>query len=148
MKQIFLALALDNRQNDCIMVQMSNRGHITASQLPAGACCAELATDEISRLFKALSDPSRIVLLSRLADCGRACTVSEIACCLPVDLSVASRHLAQLRDAGILHAEKRGKEVLYEVRRDELIATLRRIADALEASSCQPCCKPPPRDTR
>lgn len=127
---------------------MNNRPSNSASPLPEGACCAEMATDEMSRLFKALSDPGRIVLLSRLADCGRACTVSEISCCLPVDLSVASRHLAQLREAGILHAEKRGKEVFYQVRRNELIATLRRIADALEASSPGSCCKPPPRNAR
>ncbi|HRP62730.1 MAG TPA: metalloregulator ArsR/SmtB family transcription factor [Phycisphaerales bacterium] len=127
---------------------MSNRLREPASSLPVGACCTEMATHEMSRLFKALSDPGRIVLLSRLADCGRACTVSEISCCLPVDLSVASRHLAQLREAGILHAEKRGKEVFYEVRRSELITTLRRIADALEASSPESCCKPPPRDAR
>ncbi len=40
-----------------------------------------------------------------------------------------------LRDAGILQAEKRGKEVYYSVRCENVVDTLRRIADALEA-----CC--------
>ncbi len=48
---------------------------------------------------------------------------------------MVSRHLAMLRDAGILSAEKRGKEVYYTVRCEEVVGLLRRIADALEA-----CC--------
>lgn len=106
------------------------------SAIPAEKCCPELAAGHVPRFFKALADPNRVALLGRLAQAGRACTVGEIACCLPIDLSVVSRHLAMLRDAGILHAEKRGKEVYYEVRYDELVRTLRRIADAIE------CCCP------
>ena len=49
-----------------------------------------------------------------------------------VDQSVVSRHLAQLREAGVLSAERRGKQVYYSVRVAELVRTLRAIADALE----------------
>ncbi len=87
------------------------------------------------RFFKALGDPNRIALLSRLAKCRRPCGVSELVGCCGVDISVVSRHLALLRDAGILQAEKRGKEVYYSVRCEEVVSTLRRIADAIEA-----CC--------
>jgi len=55
--------------------------------------------------------------------------------CCPVNVSVVSRHLALLRDAGILAAERRGKEVYYSVRYPQLVATLRAIANAIEA-----CC--------
>jgi DNA-binding transcriptional ArsR family regulator len=90
------------------------------------------------RFFKALCDPNRISLLLRLAGCGRACTVSELNPCCPIDLSVVSRHLGVLRDAGIVESEKRGKEVYYTVRANEVIETLRSIADAMEGCCCSP----------
>ena len=83
------------------------------------------------RLFRALCDPNRLVILARLAEQGAPATVSEVAATLPIDLSVVSRHLAMLRDAGILEAEKRGKEVYYSVRLGWLVGTLRGTADAL-----------------
>ncbi len=88
-------------------------------------------------LFKALGDPNRLALLSRLAECRRDCTVGELAECVRVDLSVVSRHLAQLRSVGVLEAEKIGKEVHYRLNCSRLAATLRSIADALDA-----CCPP------
>jgi ArsR family transcriptional regulator len=102
---------------------------------PPTQCCQNIGALVMPRFFKALSDPNRIVLLERLAQCREPCSVSQIAACCPIDLSVVSRHLAVLREAGILHAEKRGKEVYYSVCFAELVATLRAIADAIEA-----CC--------
>ena len=105
---------------------------------PSAACRADLGACLDPRLFRALCDPSRIAILARLAAiCGPA-TVGEVASCCPVDLSVVSRHLAVLRDAGILDSEKRGREVLYRVRFPELAHTLRGLADALDA-----CCPAP-----
>jgi DNA-binding transcriptional ArsR family regulator len=99
------------------------------------ACCPEIGELLEPRFFKALCEPNRIALLVRLARCCRPSTVSEIAECCPVDMSVVSRHLGMLRDAGILCAQKRGKEVYYSVRFSELATTLRSLADAVEA-----CC--------
>ncbi|MCW5769548.1 MAG: helix-turn-helix transcriptional regulator [Phycisphaeraceae bacterium] len=86
-------------------------------------------------LFKALCDPTRVLLLGCLAKCGRACTVSEVAACCSVDLSVVSRHLQQLERAGVLRSSKEGRTVFYAVRYDELSKTLRDLADAIHA-----CC--------
>ncbi|GMU91059.1 MAG: hypothetical protein AMXMBFR4_01170 [Candidatus Hydrogenedentota bacterium] len=74
----------------------------------------------------------RVALLARITQLPQPSTVSELASCCPIDLSVVSRHLALLRDCGILRAEKRGKEVYYSVRYHELAATLRAMADAIE----------------
>ncbi|HAU15057.1 MAG TPA: ArsR family transcriptional regulator, partial [Gammaproteobacteria bacterium] len=71
----------------------------------------ELGTD----FFKALSDPSRIQVLLRLASSPNPCTVSQVAEDCTVDLSVVSRHLSQLKRAGILSAEKQGREVYYRL---------------------------------
>ena len=117
----------------CIVTQMCKKANIGRRQAPE--CCSGI--DELleARFFKALCDPSRIGILVRLAQSCEPQTVSAVASCCPTSVSVVSRHLATLREAGILRAEKRGKEVYYSVRYPELASTLRAIADAIEA-----CC--------
>jgi len=100
-------------------------------------CCADLGELLSPRFFKALADPNRIAILTTLAGCCGPMTVSRVAECCPVDVSVVSRHLATLRDAGILDVSKRGKEVYYTVRFSTLAGLLRRIADAIDS-----CCPP------
>ncbi|MBA7542074.1 hypothetical protein ES705_34390 [subsurface metagenome] len=63
--------------------------------------------------------------------------VSEIAKNFPIDVSVVSRHLAILRDEGILLAEKQGKKVYYLVRYEFLSSIFRGFASAIES-----CCPP------
>ena len=98
-------------------------------------CCQQLEATFSPKLFKALCDPSRLAILSSLAEAGEPQPVGDIATCCPTDLSVVSRHLGLLRDAGIVEAEKRGRHVFYRVRYTELASALRKMADALEA-----CC--------
>lgn len=80
-----------------------------------------------------------MALVARLADCRGGCTVSEVASCCDVDLSVVSRHLAQLRDAGILDATRRGKQVFYTVRANALASALRTLAEALAGCAAGKC---------
>ncbi len=98
------------------------------------------------QLFRALGDPTRARLVELLAERCRACSVSELAGCLDVDLSVVSRHLALLRAAGVLRATKTGRTVLYEIQFDAVAETLRGIADALERArddfAGSPSCHP------
>ena len=96
-------------------------------------------------LFKALCDPTRIAILAGLAEAGAARSVGQLAEIVPVDLSVVSRHLGILKRAGVVEAERRGKEVFYCVRYGGLVETLRTIADAIERccppGSNQECCE-------
>ncbi|MCF7810117.1 metalloregulator ArsR/SmtB family transcription factor [bacterium] len=85
------------------------------------------------RFFKALCDPSRLSVLLNLAKSGEPVTVTEIGRKSPINLSVVSRHLATLRDAGILEARKCGKEVYYSIRFDELLYNLRSIIETIES---------------
>ena len=103
-----------------------------------GTCCPDLAGLLEPRFFRALGDASRLGILVGLAEERSPRTVGAIAACCTVDLSVVSRHLGMLRDAGIVTAEKRGKEVHYSVCCPEVADTLRTIADAIEA-----CCPSP-----
>lgn len=89
-------------------------------------------------LFAALADPNRLTLLGRLALADGPRTVTELAGCCGVHLSGVSRHLARLREAGVVSADRQGREVRYTLDRIELVAALRRLADALET-----CCPAP-----
>ncbi|MDZ4753529.1 MAG: metalloregulator ArsR/SmtB family transcription factor [Phycisphaerae bacterium] len=86
-------------------------------------------------LFKALGDPTRATLLACLAKCGRFCTVTEVAECCAVDLSVVSRHLALMERADVLESVKEGRMVRYRVRFHSLAVALHKLADAIEG-----CC--------
>jgi len=101
-------------------------------------CCtrARRALDE--RFFRALCDPNRVTLLVRLAGCAEPRTVSELNACCQIDVSVVSRHLAILREAGIVAARKCGREVYYKVDFARLVGALREMADAMEA--CRVAC--------
>ncbi len=92
--------------------------------------------------FKALADPSRFAIFSQLCNCRSALSVGEVhRCCDPeLDQSVVSRHLAKLRDGGLLESKRRGQSVLYSVNPGAVAAVLRNLADAIESSPC--CCSP------
>ncbi|MDH3403522.1 MAG: metalloregulator ArsR/SmtB family transcription factor [Acidobacteriota bacterium] len=110
-----------------------------AAEAATGESCCSL--DELlePRLFRALSDPNRLTLLSRLATSPRPRTVGELDSCCPIDLSVVSRHLAVLRDAGVVTAEKRGRQVFYSVCCQPLASLLRGVAQALEDCAANRC---------
>ena len=59
-----------------------------------------MQTDQLSRTFAALADPTRRTILTRLAD-GEA-TVNELAEPLPMSLPAVSRHLKVLERAGLI----------------------------------------------
>lgn len=98
-------------------------------------CCRAIGRIIDPGFFRALADPNRIAILTQVASCRGEYTVSKVARCCPTDVSVVSRHLAALREAGILAATKRGKEVYYSVRYPQIAGALRAVADAIEA-----CC--------
>jgi ArsR family transcriptional regulator len=76
---------------------------------------------ELAKIFKALSDPTRLAILEQLRECcGASCcvseeqesrNVSEIAERFELALSTVSHHLKELRDAGLIVCTKRGKRV-------------------------------------
>lgn len=65
--------------------------------------------------------------------------MGEIAADVPVDMSVVSRHLAALREAGVLDAERAGRTVRYRVRYGTVAGLLRDLADAIDACEQGSC---------
>ncbi len=94
---------------------------------------AELRDALRPELFRALCDPTRLQVLARLALAAEPQTVTEVAGCCGVHLSGVSRHLACLREAGVIRATRSGREVRYALDRVALTRELRGLADAIEA---------------
>ena len=111
------------------------------------ACSRALARHLRPELFKALCDPSRLSLLARLATSAEPMNVSAASDCCGVHVSGTSRHLKMLERAGVVSAERRGREVVYELEAKTLVAALRGLADAIE-DCCREtgCCGYAPRD--
>lgn len=88
------------------------------------ACCAPSGQPVLSaedarqkvHVFKALSDPNRLRLLSIVkgADGGEAC-VCDLTEPLDLGQPTVSHHLKILVDAGLLHREKRGTWAYYSL---------------------------------
>ena len=107
--------------------------------------CDEATRDHLEGLldpdlFRALGDPNRATLIAHLGEDGGSSTVTRASECCPVDVSVVSRHLRTLRSAGVVTAEKDGREMRYRVEHRALAARLREIADALETCCPDDCC--------
>jgi len=70
--------------------------------------------DARARVIKALGHPTRIYMVARLS-IGDA-SVGELVDAVGDDVSTISKHLAILRQAGILSDRKDGNRVLYTLR--------------------------------
>jgi ArsR family transcriptional regulator len=84
---------------------------------------------DISRIFKALGDPTRLAIFELVRDCGRpdGCTedeasdnLSQIAERFHLSLSTVSHHVKELRAAGLITCEKRGQRLYCWVEPDVL----------------------------
>jgi ArsR family transcriptional regulator len=103
------------------------------------ACCSPVTAGvlddqtavQLAHLFKALSDPTRVKLLSLIAaaDDGEACVCDLIA---PVNLSqpTVSHHMKLLVDAGLVTRDQRGKWAYYRVASATLSAMARALTPA------------------
>ena len=67
-----------------------------------------MSTDQLSRTFAALADPTRREILARLAQ-GEA-TVSELAAPFDMSFAAVSKHLRVLQEAGLV---TRGRDAQY-----------------------------------
>jgi ArsR family transcriptional regulator, arsenate/arsenite/antimonite-responsive transcriptional repressor len=108
-------------------------------ELSLVGCCAPLVREPLSaelsvdlaRVFKALSDPVRLRLLSLIASHrgGEAC-VCDLTGEFDVSQPTVSHHLKVLREAGLLTSERRGTWVYYAV----VPAALAQLAQLLASS--------------
>ena len=81
----------------------------------------DLADIALTDVLRALSDPTRLDTVRRLAACeGKSCT--DGMPCPELPKATRSNHYKVLREAGLVATERRGREVINRLRRDELDA--------------------------
>jgi ArsR family transcriptional regulator len=68
-----------------------------------------------AKIIKAMAHPTRLFIVDELARNDKRC-VCELTEMIGVDMSTVSRHLAMLKNAGIIEDEKRGSQVYYRLR--------------------------------
>jgi ArsR family transcriptional regulator len=82
------------------------------------------AMDEIdilqAEILRTLAHPSRLRIIHRLA--GGPVEVGRIAADLGISQPNASQHLAVMRAAGVVDAERNGREVRYRLSDPEIVA--------------------------
>jgi len=67
-----------------------------------------------ARILAALANPARLKMIVSLSQ-GEKC-VCEMAQEVGLDMSTTSRHLAQLREVGLLEDDRRGNMVFYALK--------------------------------
>ncbi|MBM3458618.1 MAG: helix-turn-helix transcriptional regulator [Armatimonadetes bacterium] len=91
--------------------------------------------EELAALFRALSDPTRLRIYQFLRCCaadgvevgeGGECrpagslSVGEVCCRLDCSMSNVSHHLKELRTAGLIRTEKRGRWIFCSIHPEAL----------------------------
>ena len=67
----------------------------------------EYESDQLSRLFHALADPTRRAMLQELAD--KPLTVGDLAAPFAMSLAAASKHIRVLEQAGLIRRNVQGR---------------------------------------
>ena len=68
-----------------------------------------------AKIIKAMAHPTRLFLVDELARNGERC-VCQLTEMVGADMSTVSRHLAILKNVGIVEDERRGAQVYYRLR--------------------------------
>ena len=91
-----------------------------------------------AKVLKALAHPTRLWMAEKLVD-GEKC-VCEFVNVIDADFSTISKHLSVLKEAGIVDAEKRGKQVFYRLKVPCVMGFVRCVESVLnnndKAQSC------------
>ena len=67
-----------------------------------------------ARIIKAMAHPTRLFIVDELSR-GKRC-VCELTDMIGADVSTVSKHLAILKNSGVVQDEKRGVQVYYSLR--------------------------------
>ena len=86
---------------------------------PATEPLDSAASESLAARFRALSDPTRVAIVNRLASTEECC-VCDLTAAFELSQPTISHHLKVLRTAGLLVSERRGSWVYYRVVSDAL----------------------------
>jgi len=91
-----------------------------------------------ARIVKAMAHPPRLFIVDELAKKGERC-VWDLTKMVGADISTVSRHLAILKNAGIISDEKRRNQVFYRLRVPCIMDFFRCVEAVIECEG--PACK-------
>jgi ArsR family transcriptional regulator len=104
-------------------------------------CCVPLSTPALAddeaeataQVFKALSDPARVKILSIVVTAEEPVCACEFTPALGLSQATVSHHLKKLTDTGLLEREQRGKWAYFSLNTDALdrLASLVRIQEVV-----------------
>jgi len=109
-------------------VGQSDLESIAETCCPGLSAAAVQAAGRWAAVFKALADPTRLLILSLVARNEGGVCECNIVDCTPLSQPTISYHVKVLKEAGLLDCEKRGLWCYYALRKD----VLRLAASALD----------------
>jgi ArsR family transcriptional regulator len=87
---------------------------------PKVTCVAESEARRWAVVFRALSDPTRLQILSLVARNPGGVCECNIVDCTPLSQPTISYHVKVLKEAGLIDVEKHGLWCFYRLRKDAL----------------------------
>ncbi|HSS62022.1 MAG TPA: metalloregulator ArsR/SmtB family transcription factor [Candidatus Limnocylindrales bacterium] len=101
-----------------------------------GECCALPAVDsdwaeQTAILMKALADPTRLTMVAALWKAKAPICICDFTADLELTQPTISHHMAKLKEAGLVEAEKDGIWMYYRLRHDIAPQTRRLLSDLI-----------------
>jgi DNA-binding transcriptional ArsR family regulator len=88
----------------------------------------EISVQQRAKVFKALSDPTRLRIVEMLADCDEMCG-SEMADELGISLALLCHHWSALENAGLITKRKEGQTASISLNQELLSDCLKVLPD-------------------
>src|SRR5438105_6019035 len=104
--------------------------HVPQAEIPlltprVKGCCFPVApplrpshADELSAIFRALADPTRVQMVHMLKAASEPICVCDFTAAFDLGQPTVSHHLARLKDAGFVTSRKHGIWAFYRLRQD------------------------------
>ncbi|HWH69579.1 MAG TPA: metalloregulator ArsR/SmtB family transcription factor [Candidatus Sulfotelmatobacter sp.] len=92
-----------------------------------------------AKVMKALAHPTRMFIIDELSR-GERC-VCELTEMIEAEMPTVSRHLSQLKEAGLIADEKRGAKIYYRLRVPCCLDFLQCVESVLAADSGGKACR-------
>lgn len=97
-------------------------------------------TNKMSEILKALGHPARLEIVKFLMT-SPSCICNDIVEFLPLAQSTVSKHLSELKKAGIIKGTITGNNICYCLN-EEMIKKIQGFVNLVQTSCCKPskCC--------
>lgn len=104
-----------------INIDMTSVETIDCCQPLAAPALSSQEADATARLFKALADPARVMIINMLATRTGPVCACEFIPKLGLAQATVSHHLKKLTDAGLLDREQRGKWAYFSINPEAMV---------------------------